>query len=369
MKLVLEPFFDQVISVKCGPERECVDILDETLLPGKAERIQIRDRAAMVEAIQKLRVRGAPAIGIFAAFGLAVLSKSYPEEKAAFFRQLEEDQKVLSAARPTAVNLSWALERMVRAARAVGEKPAAAVREALFAEAEAIQREDVSICRGIGENGFAILEEIRKKQGEKPLGILTHCNAGTLATSKYGTATAPMYVAIENGWKPEAMHVYCDETRPLLQGARLTSFELSRAGIPTSVQCDDMASLLMQSGKIQVIFVGCDRVADNGDAANKIGTSGLAILAKYYGIPFYVCAPTPTIDRKTKTGADIPIEMRNAEEIKSLWYREPMVPEGVDTSFNPAFDVTDHSLITGILTERGICQAPYGEAFSALGID
>ncbi len=157
----------------------------------------------MVEAIQKLRVRGAPAIGIFAAFGLAVLSRSYPEEKAAFFRQLEEDQKVLSAARPTAVNLSWALERMVRAARAVEEKPAAAVREALFAEAEAIQREDVSICRGIGENGFAILEEIRKKQGEKPLGILTHCNAGTLATSKYGTATAPMYVAIENGWKPE----------------------------------------------------------------------------------------------------------------------------------------------------------------------
>lgn len=369
MESILEPFFDQVISVKWGPGKESVDILDETLLPGEAVRKRIRDRAAMREAIQKLRVRGAPAIGIFASFGLAVLAKSYPEEKEAFFRQLEEDEKVLAGARPTAVNLSWALARMVRAARAVEKKPTAEIREALLAEAEAIQQEDVSICRGIGENGFAILSRIRSRQGEKPVGILTHCNAGTLATSKYGTATAPMYVAIEHGWKPEAMHVYCDETRPLLQGARLTSFELSRAGIPTSVQCDDMAALLLQSGKIQVIFVGCDRVADNGDAANKIGTSGLAILAKYYGIPFYVCAPTPTIDRRTKTGADIPIEMRDAEEIGSLWYREPMVPEGVDTTFNPAFDVTDHSLITGILTERGICRAPFAEAFSELGID
>ena len=196
---------------------------------------------------------------------------------------------------------------------------------------------------------------------------MTHCNAGTLATAKYGTATAPMYIALEHGWAGTDMHVYCDETRPLLQGARLTSFELNSAGITTTVQCDNMASLLMKSGKIDIIFVGCDRVAANGDAANKIGTSGVAILAKHYGIPFYVCAPSSTIDRATPTGEQIPIEMRDPDEVTQMWYKERMAPQGIDV-FNPAFDVTDHSLITGMITEKGLCTDPYEKDFDKYGI-
>ena len=176
-----------------------------------------------------------------------------------------------------------------------------------------------------------------------------------------------MYIALEHGFKGDDMHVYCDETRPLLQGARLTSFELYNAGIKTTLQCDNMASILMKSGKIDIIFVGCDRVAANGDAANKIGTSGVAILAKHYGIPFYVCAPSSTIDMKTLTGKDIPIEQRDGEEITEMWYKARMAPDGVDV-FNPAFDVTDHELITGIITEKGLCKAPYDKAFKELGI-
>ena len=223
----------------------------------------------------------------------------------------------------------------------------------------------MGISRGIGEIGFGLLKEL-KMEG-KEIGILTHCNAGTLATAKYGTATAPMYIALEKGWPGTDMHVYCDETRPLLQGARLTSFELYNAGITTTLQCDNMASILMKSGKIDIIFVGCDRVARNGDAANKIGTSGVAILAKHYGIPFYVCAPTSTIDMDTLTGDQIPIEMRSPDEVTEMWYKERMAPEGINV-YNPAFDVTDHSLITGIITEKGMCHAPYDKAFESLGI-
>ena len=228
-----------------------------------------------------------------------------------------------------------------------------------------LREEDIQISRGIGGIGFGLLEEL--KQEGKEIGIMTHCNAGTLATAKYGTATAPMYIALEKGWPGTAMHVYCDETRPLLQGARLTSFELYNAGITTTLQCDNMASILMQSGKIDIIFVGCDRVAKNGDAANKIGTSGVAILAKYYKIPFYVCAPTSTIDMDTPTGKEIPIEMRDPDEVTQMWYKERMAPEGIHV-YNPAFDVTDHSLITGIITEKGMCRAPFEEAFKALGV-
>jgi methylthioribose-1-phosphate isomerase len=176
-----------------------------------------------------------------------------------------------------------------------------------------------------------------------------------------------MYTALEHGWAGTDMHVYCDETRPLLQGARLTSFELHSAGITTTLQCDNMASQLMKSGKIDIIFVGCDRVAANGDAANKIGTSGLAILANYYGIPFYVCAPSSTIDLKTATGEQIPIEMREPDEVTQMWYKERMAPEGIEV-FNPAFDVTDHSLITGMITEKGLCTDPFGESFRKIGL-
>lgn len=254
---------------------------------------------------------------------------------------------------------------MEAAAVANKDKEVAAIKELLFEEADKIREEDVGISRGIGEIGFGLLKELKKEGAE--IGILTHCNAGTLATAKYGTATAPMYIALEKGWPGTDMHVYCDETRPLLQGARLTSFELYNAGITTTLQCDNMASILMKSGKIDIIFVGCDRVARNGDAANKIGTSGVAILAKHYGIPFYVCAPTSTIDMDTLTGEQIPIEMRSPDEVTEMWYRERMAPEGINV-YNPAFDVTDHSLITGIITEKGMCHAPYDKAFESLGI-
>ena len=250
-------------------------------------------------------------------------------------------------------------------ARKNKDKTVEEIKNILLDEAELIRTEDIEISRNIGEIGFGLIKEL-KKEG-KEIGILTHCNAGTLATAKYGTATAPMYIALERGFKGDDMHVYCDETRPLLQGARLTSFELYNAGIKTTLQCDNMASILMKSGKIDIIFVGCDRVAANGDAANKIGTSGVAILAKHYGIPFYVCAPSSTIDMKTLTGKDIPIEQRDGEEITEMWYRARMAPDGVDV-YNPAFDVTDHELITGIITEKGLCKAPYDKAFKELGI-
>ena len=212
------------------------------------------------------------------------------------------------------------------------------------------------------QNGYELLEKIGKGAG-----IMTHCNAGTLATAKYGTALAPMYIALERGWDPKDMHVYCDETRPLLQGARLSAYEMQAAGIDTYLQCDNMASYTMKSGKIGIIFVGCDRVAANGDFANKIGTSGVAIIAKYYGIPFYVCAPSSTIDMTLESGDEIKIEQRKPEEVTEMWYKERMAPEGVGV-VNPAFDVTDHSLVTGIITEKGIAAAPFRESFEKMGI-
>ena len=284
-----------------------------------------------------------------------------------FAREVRATADYLRNARPTAVNLFWALNRMDECAKRAGQegKSLDEIRELLYREADAIQAEDVQISHNIGEIGFGLLKKL-KKEGE-PIGILTHCNAGTLATAKYGTATAPMYIALEHGWAGSDMHVYCDETRPLLQGARLTSFELNSAGITTTVQCDNMASLLMKSGKIDIIFVGCDRVAANGDAANKIGTSGVAILAKHYGIPFYVCAPSSTIDRNTPTGEQIPIEMRDPDEVTQMWYKERMAPQGINV-FNPAFDVTDHSLITGMITEKGLCTDPFDKDFDKYGI-
>ena len=314
----VEEFFDRVITVKWAPNHEAVDIIDQTLLPGTIKRINLTTKEQLWDAIKKLRVRGAPAIGVCAAYGIALLAS-----------QLKAD---------------------------------------LIAEADRIREEDVQISRNIGEIGFQLLSEIRaKKPAGEPVGIMTHCNAGTLATAKYGTATAPMYIALEHGCSGDDMHVYCDETRPLLQGARLTSFELSNASITTTVQCDNMASILLKSGKVDIIFVGCDRVAANGDAANKIGTSGLAIIAKHYGIPFYVCAPSSTIDPATPTGDQIPIEQRDGDEVTTMWYKERMAPEGIGV-FNPAFDVTDHDLITGIITEEGLVHDPYETGFRGLGI-
>ena len=352
-----EDFFERVITVKLPPERNGVDIIDQTLLPGQIKRITLHTKEEIWEAIKKLRVRGAPAIGVCAALGLAVLANEIStDDYETFYRDFKEIKDYLASSRPTAVNLFWALNRMEKKVLSLKEYPVNQIKEELFDEAVAIRFEDIEISRNIGEFGFELMKKL-KKDG-KELGILTHCNAGTLATAKYGTALAPIYTALENGWLGMDIHVYCDETRPLLQGARLSAFELSQAGVTTTLQCDNMASMLMKQGKIDLIFVGTDRVAANGDVANKIGTSGVAILAKYYGIPFYVCAPSSTIDIDTPSGKDIPIEMREPSEVSELWYKERMAPEGIDI-FNPAFDITDHELVTGIITEKGIVQNTY----------
>lgn len=345
-------------TVRLSEDRSCLEILDQTLLPGTVKVLRLEKIEDIFEAIRYLRVRGAPAIGVCAGYAMALAaSRIEAADYEGFLAAFLEKKAYLAGARPTAVNLFWALDRMERALRECSDRPVPEIRERLFAEAQAIRDEDVAISRRIGEIGFSLI-----KPGD---GILTHCNAGTLATAKYGTATAPMYVAWEKGMRD--FHVYCDETRPLLQGARLTAFELHDAGIDTTLICDNMACAVMQAGKVNLVFVGCDRVAANGDTANKIGTSGVAVLAKHYGIPFYVCAPTSTIDCSIQTGAQIPIEERNPAEVTEMWYKERMAPEGVKV-YNPAFDVTDHSLITGIITERGLCRAPYEEAFRKLGI-
>ena len=260
---------------------------------------------------------------------------------------------LLASSRPTAVNLRWALERMLaRADRTAG--PPEQIVQVLERECRAIHREDGEMCRRIAEHGLTLVGE-----GD---GILTHCNAGALAASRYGTALGPILLGQERGKK---LRVFADETRPLLQGARLTAWELARAGVEVTLICDNMASMVMKNGWVQACFVGCDRVAANGDTANKIGTSGLAVLARYYNVPFYVLGPTSTIDLDCPTGADIPIEERDGEEIRSLWYREPMAPAEV-RCWDPAFDVTDHSLISAIVTEGGICRPPFGESLREL---
>lgn len=330
-------------------------ILDQTLLPGRVEYRALTTMEEIWQAIRKLQVRGAPAIGIAAAYGAYLGAKSLREESTDdFFARWKQICTKLASARPTAVNLFWALERMERCARAHRSEPVAQVVLALREEAEAIHREDVEQNRRISAYGLSLLHP-----GD---GILTHCNAGPIATSRYGTALGPILLGQEQGY---GFRVFADETRPLLQGARLTAFELQRAGVDVTLICDNMASMVMKNGWVQACLVGCDRVAANGDTANKIGTSGVAILAQHYGIPFYVCGPTTTVDLHTPDGAAIPIEERDPEEIRSLWYREPMAPEGCK-AYNPAFDVTDHRLISGIITEKGIARPPYTHSLAAL---
>ncbi len=338
---------ERVDHVHLSADEESLIILDQTRLPGEMVYISLKTREELFEAIYQLRIRGAPAIGIFAGFAMYVLARQYPRE--GFLELFRRDADYLNSSRPTAVNLSWALKRMCRAAEESGGDLAV-----IRAECQAILEEDIAMCTAISEYGLSLL-----KDGD---GVLTHCNAGPIATSRYGTAIGPLLLGTERGMHFRA---FCDETRPLLQGARLTSWELSRAGVDTTLICDNMASIVMKQGWVQYCFVGCDRVAMNGDAANKIGTSGVAIVAKHYGIPFYVLGPTSTIDRDCPDGAHIPVELRNGEEIRSKWYKEPMAPEGVKL-YNPAFDVTDHSLISGIITEKGICRPPFTESLAAL---
>lgn len=329
--------------VGLSPDGTKVRILDQSLLPGREVYLELDQLDELIEAIQSLRVRGAPAIGIFAGYALYVLAQRL--EKSAVQEELPRLGEALSNARPTAVNLSWAVRRMLQAAQ--GQEDPVAV---LGRECRAIHEEDAAMCRAIAEHGLTLVNA-----GD---GILTHCNAGQLATSQYGTALGPILLGQERGIP---FRVFADETRPLLQGARLTAWELQRAGVDVTLICDNMASMVMKQGLVQACFVGCDRIAANGDAANKIGTSGVAVLAKHYGIPFYVLGPSSTIDLDCPTGADIPIEERPGQEIGSLWYREPMAPEGVKF-YNPAFDVTDHALITGIVTETGVCYPPFTDA-------
>ncbi len=336
-----------------------VVILDQTQLPNREVYRELTELADMVEALQRLEVRGAPAIGIFAGYCMAVLgARAKADGAAELCRQLEADGAVLAAARPTAVNLSWAVRRMLDAANAALARADAdggadavgsadTVREALVREAVAIHDEDIASCTAIAEAGLSLLTP--------GSGILTHCNAGPLATSKYGTALGPILLGAERGI---TFHVFADETRPLLQGARLTAWELARAGVDVTLICDNMAASLMAAGRVQAVLVGADRIAANGDVANKIGTLGVAVLAKHFGVPFYVCAPTSTFDLTCATGADIRIEGRDPEEIRSLWYAEPMAPAGVVRE-NPAFDVTPAELVCAIITERGILQPPF----------
>lgn len=338
-------------SVRLDDEKDALILLDQTLLPNEKVFLELTEMEDIWDAIYELKVRGAPAIGIAAAYGVYLGTKSSNEETFdGLFDDFKRVKDYLATSRPTAVNLFWALDRMEKRIKNEAKKPVASIKEALKEEAESIRAEDEKVCESIGRYALSLL---------KPsMGLLTHCNAGTIATAKYGTALAPIYLGQEQGYD---FKVYADETRPLLQGARLTAWELKEAGIDVTLICDNMASVVMKEGKIQAVLVGCDRVAANGDAANKIGTSGVAILAKHYNIPFYVCAPLSTVDLKCKTGDDIHIELRPGEEISTKWYEKPMAPEGVQT-YNPAFDVTDHELITAIITENGIAYAPFTES-------
>ena len=343
-------------TVALDDHDSAIVIIDQTKLPGKMETVSLHTQKEIWNAIYTLMVRGAPAIGDTAAMAYYLAAKGHITENPtitveALSRALEADKAYLASSRPTAVNLFWALDRMERVYRTVSQKSNPEIAERLRAECEEIKAEDIRVCLAIGEYGLSVL-----KPGD---GVLTHCNAGQLATAKYGTATAPIYLAQQRGY---ALRVFCDETRPLLQGARLTAAELHSAGVDVTVICDNMSASVMQRGWVNAVFVGCDRVAANGDTANKIGTCVAACVAKQYGVPVYICAPTSTIDMQCATGADIPIEQRKPEEVTELWYRERMAPEGVKV-YNPAFDVTDHTLIAGIITEYGIARPPFTPDF------
>ncbi|MCL2019992.1 MAG: S-methyl-5-thioribose-1-phosphate isomerase [Oscillospiraceae bacterium] len=337
-------------NIRLSTDETAVVILDQTKLPGKVEYLRLMTAAQMRHAIMTLQVRGAPAIGIFAAYALYVLAKSIPED-ADFRGTLKELKNYLSSTRPTAVNLNYALERMMDAAKNNGGgKERKKILTALGEECRRIQYEDAAVCRSISEYALSLLKD--------GWGILTYCNAGPIATSRYGTALGGIILGFERGYK---FNVYCCETRPLMQGSRLTAFELTEEGVNTTLICDNMASRVMSEGKIQACFVGCDRVAANGDTANKIGTSMVAVLAKHYKIPFYVFCPTSTLDMKCKSGRDIVIETRSEEEVHTGFFKERIAPEDVKI-YNPAFDVTPANLITAIVTERGICKAPYEDS-------
>ncbi len=335
-----------------------LQLLDQTRLPEKVVYLPLRTSAEVWEAIRQLKVRGAPAIGMAAAFGLclgvtdeALAGSGGGAGVPSLMLEIGKQADMLKTSRPTAVNLFWALERMKKAAEQAASRPEAdanGIRQALLREALQIQAEDEHTCRMIGEHALTLFRD--------GMGVLTHCNAGGLATARYGTALAPFYVAKERGME---IKVFADETRPVLQGARLTAFELQQAGIDVTLICDNMAAVVMSKGWVQAVIVGTDRVAANGDVANKIGTYGVAVLAKAHGIPFYVASPLSTIDLDTPDGGHIPIEQRHEDEV-TVGFGKRTAPEGVKV-FNPAFDITPQEYVTAIITEKGIVYPPFAD--------
>lgn len=352
-------------TVCLSKDGNSIEIIDQTKLPGRLQILSLSRQEDIWHAINTLQVRGAPAIGVTAALSMYLAAKNISNDqktngnpdymkKERFFTRLAAAKNYLNTARPTAVNLFWATKRMEQfAIKYFEENPAEDNLSTILNtvaemknEALRVYEEDITTCKAIGENALTLVN--------KGDGLLTHCNAGKLATIRYGTATSVMYLGEEKGYD---FKIYCDETRPLMQGSRLTAFELASSGLDVTLLCDNMSASLMKTGKINAVFVGCDRVAANGDTANKIGTSLLALAAKRYGIPFYVCAPTSTIDISCKTGDDIIIEERSPEEVTRMWFDRHMAPDNIKV-YNPSFDVTDNDLITAIITEKGIIQDP-----------
>lgn len=332
-----------------------VRFIDQTCLPHELKIVETRDVREVAEAIRALRIRGAPAIGIAGAMGVALAAQAAGPGPDAVLAAAETAVAELQRTRPTAVNLAWALDRVRCCAKEAAAKQADAdtVKERVAAEAVAIRDEDARMCRAIGEHGVNLLHDGCR--------VLTHCNAGALATAEYGTALAPVYVAQERGW---TIHVFADETRPHWQGARLTAWELQANGIPVTLICDNMAAVVLREEKISAVLVGADRIAANGDVANKIGTYGLALLARAHGVPFYVLAPTSSFDFDAASGKEIPIEYRNAEEIVNVHGRG-IAPGGVNV-FAPIFDVTPAELITAIVCERGVLRPPFSDSIRRL---
>ena len=328
-------------------------MIDQRQLPDREVYLRCRDPREVAGAIKDMVIRGAPAIGVAAAMGLALGARRSGAEGEALRAEFDVACRELAATRPTAVNLFWAIERMRACFAAAAARDGASLRSALVAEALSIEREDGEACRRMGDHGAALLGD--------GVRLLTHCNAGALATAGYGTALGVVRSAARQG---KVKVVYAGETRPYLQGARLTAWELLRDGIPTVLIADDMAGHMMATGEVDAVIVGADRIAANGDVANKIGTYTLAVLAKENGIPFYVAAPVSTVDLGTPTGASIPIEERSSEEITHHGGRR-LAPEGVAVR-NPAFDVTPHRYVTAIVCERGVARPPYTETLRGL---
>lgn len=332
-----------------------VRFIDQTRLPTEEVYVTCRDYREVARAIRDMIVRGAPAIGVAAAMGVALGVRDSKAANYAELRpELEEICNTLAATRPTAVNLFWAIQRMRERAEQLAGQPAEEIRRGLIEEAQQMYLADIAACETMGRNGAVLMPSSG--------GVLTHCNAGALATCGYGTALGVIRAAVEAGKK---IHVFADETRPFLQGSRLTAWELQKDSIPTTVISDNMAGAMMKQGKIDAVVVGADRIAANGDVANKIGTYSVAILAKAHSIPFYVAAPWSTVDLATPNGDRIPIEQRSAREVTHVGEKQ-IAPDGIRVE-NPAFDVTPHEYVSAIVTERGIAKPPYSDSLAELG--